>query len=85
MHVVSDSDPDPNSDWWIKGLHLYASDKQVLEQDAELTDAIVNAAQSLLSTQFPHISGFQSTLLGINLHFKSFARGVQSLQILNTG
>jgi hypothetical protein len=42
-------------------------------------------AQSLLSVQFQHIAGFQDTILGHNLNFKSVDPNVSSVQILHTG
>ena len=82
---VSDNDPDPDLHWWIKALTLYEDDKEVLLGDKELTDGIINAVQRLLSVQFQHISGFQNTLLGYNLNFKSVDANVSSVQILHTG
>lgn len=82
---VSDSDPDPMVNWWIKALGLYESDKEVLLSQSELTDSIVNATQVLLSTQFPAIGGFQNTLLGNKLQFKPVSRETSSIQIHHTG
>ena len=82
--VISDNDPDPVLNWWIKSLYLYESDKRIIDEGKELSDSIVNAAQSLLSKQFPQFAGFQNTVLGENLKFKSVAR-VKSVQILNSG
>lgn len=85
LYVISDDDPDPIIDWWIEDLSLYASDKEILLAGAGLSTAIIEAAQSLLHTQFPHLAGFQSTLLGSDLKFKPFSKEVASVQILNTG
>ena len=82
---VSDSDPDPNLQWWIKALTLYDDDREILLGDKELTDNIINAAQCLLSVQFQHIAGFQYTILGHNLKFRSVDPNVSSVQILHTG
>ena len=82
---VSDNDPDSNLHWWIKSLMLYENDKEIILGDKELTDSIVNAVQCLLSAQFQHIAGFQNTILGYNLKFKSVDPNVLSLQILHTG
>lgn len=82
---MSDNDPDPDLHWWIKPLMLYEDDKEILLGDKELTDNIINASQCLLSVQFQHIAGFQHTILGCNLNFKSVDPNVSSLQILHTG
>ena len=82
---MSDNDPDPDLHWWIKALMLYEDDKEILLGDKEVTDGIINAAQSLLSVQFQHIAGFQDTILGHNLNFKSVDPNVSSVQILHTG
>ena len=71
--------------WWIKSLNLNEEDKTRSLGNEELTDNIVNAAQALLSAQFQHIGGFQNTLLGYNLNFKSVDRNCSSVQILHTG
>ncbi len=72
--------------WWIKALHLYDSDKAILQcTNKDLTDSIVNAAQTLLKNQFPDYAGFQSTLLGEGLKFAPVNRKKKSVQILNTG
>ena len=71
--------------WWIRELHLYQRDKDTLSNDVELSDAIVNAAQSLLKSQYPDFSGFQSTLLSEGLKFTPISRSVNSVQILHTG
>ena len=59
---ISDNDPDFDVKWWIKSLNLNEEDKTRLLGNEELTDNIVNAAQALLSAQFPHTGGFQNTL-----------------------
>lgn len=85
---MSDNDPNPEFDWWLKELQLYDTDKEILLNGHELTDALVNASQSILSRQFPQLVGFQSTLLGQRLKdikFKSFSRGFKSVQVLNSG
>ena len=82
---MSDNDPDLDLHWWIKALTLYEDDKEILLGDKEVTDGIINAVQSLLSVQFQHIAGFQDTILGHNLNFKSVDPNVSSVQILHTG
>ena len=83
--IVSDNDSDVMINWWIEALGLYQSDKEVLLSQRELTDSIINAAQILLSTQFPSIGGFQNTLLGNKLQFKPVSREISSIQIHHTG
>ena len=70
--------------WWIKDLNLYIADKNHLESGSEVSDNVINAAHTLLSQQFPHIHGFQNTLLGYRLKFKVVPR-IPSVQILHTG
>ena len=61
-------DPDDKNFWLNVGnVKLTTEDQAILESsDMWLNDKIVNAAQILLSTQFPYISGFQDTLLQKN-------------------
>ena len=82
---MSDSDSGPLIKWWIEDLGLYDTDKEILLSQSELTDNIINAAQILLSVQFPSISGFQNTLLGSKLQFKHVSREISSIQIHHTG
>ena len=42
---------------------LTVKDKQIIEEGHRLTDKHINFAQRLISSQFPHIGGLQSTLL----------------------
>lgn len=70
--------------WWIKSLCLRMADKNRLESDAEVSDSVINAAQTLMCRQFPHIKGFQNTLLGYRLKFE-VAKRIPSVQILHTG
>lgn len=76
---------DLGSKWWIKELQLYESDREMLLDDVAISDAIINAAQKLLKSQYPDFAGFQSTLLGGSLEFRPISRGWKSVQILNTG
>lgn len=57
----------------------------MLLKNVAVNDAIINAAQMLLKLQYPDFAGFQSTLLGNALKFKSVSRYVKSIQLLNTG
>ena len=83
---VSDSDPDPEYDWWIQDLNLEQSDLHILSCDQELNDKLINAAQTLLSRQYPTVSGFQSTLLGTKLGFKPIdSDAALGVQIFHTG
>ena len=76
--IVSDSD---SHKWWIKSLHLYQADQINIETGKELSDTVVNAAQSIFSHQYPHISGFQNTLLGQTLKFRSVSNDTPSVQV----
>ena len=70
--------------WWIKELNLYMADKECIENGSEVSDNVINAAQTLLKHQFPHILGFQNTLLGYSVKFLSISN-VPAVQILHTG
>ena len=48
-----------------------------------LDDLIINAAQNLLKVQFPHVGGFQDTILQKNLSFK--IENGEFVQVLNKG
>ena len=50
-----------------------------------LTDNVMNATQSLISPQYPSMTGFQDTILGPNLLFKQVPSDCKSVQILHTG
>ena len=77
-------DPYHCDELWIKNLNLFKSDKKCLESDADVSDKVINAAQALLHLQFPHVSGFQNTLLGEKLKFSSISN-FPILQIIHTG
>ncbi len=67
--IIDDvEDPDDKNAWLkVRNIKLTTEDQAILESsDMWLNDKIVNAAQILLSTQFPYISGFQDTLLQKN-------------------
>ena len=70
--------------WWIKDLHLYLIDKEHLINGSEVSDNVINAAQLLLKHQFPHVAGFQNTILGYNLKFASIS-SLPAIQILHSG
>ena len=65
--LVSDNDPDPDINWWIQDLFLNQRDREVLQAGKELTDNIINAAQTLLSEQYPNLKGFKVHVLAIIL------------------
>ena len=77
-------DPYHCDELWIKNLNLFKSDKKCLESDADVSDKVINAAQALLHLQFPHVFGFQNTLLGEKLKFSSISN-FPILQIIHTG
>lgn len=56
---------------WTEGLS--EEDRKVLKTGHWLNDKLVNAAQKLLKQQFPHVPGFQDTLLGQTLSFEVHA------------
>ena len=74
--------PEVEIKYWIKELLLYESDYQVLHDGSELNDNIIVAGQSLLAKQFPHINGFQDTILSNGLKFQPVQK--DGVQILHT-
>ena len=79
---VSDTDPDPIYEWWIKELQLVDVDRDALCSGSELTENIVNAAQDILSKQFSKVGGLQETACA---HYLNFRSDEHSVQILHTG
>ena len=60
-------------DWWIAGLKLSSDDLERLLTGMDLTDTLINAAQSILQRQFSGCSGFQDVALGtLHLVLSSF-------------
>ncbi|KAL5496713.1 hypothetical protein EMCRGX_G013057 [Ephydatia muelleri] len=71
--VIDENAPTPEkmqSKVWISTLKLYSSDKDDLENGRELSDAVIDAAQTLLKHCYTNISSFQSPLLGRVLQFE---------------
>ena len=83
--VVSNTDPDPDINWWIESLKLYDSDRISLNSESELTDNIIGAAQTILRRQFPNIQRFQDTFLAHSLNFSPVLPDKCSVQMLHTG
>ena len=54
---VSNSDPDPIYEWWIKELQVVKADRDGLCSGSELTANIINVAQDILSKQFSNVGG----------------------------
>ena len=72
----------PCEKYWIQNLQLYESDRAILEAlTGWLNDALINAAQTLLKTAFPHLLGLQPVELGSLGQF-SVETG-EFIQILN--
>ena len=65
----------------MKDLQLYPVDKDSLNQGNWLTDSVINAAQTLLKQQFPHVGGLQEVVLADTLAFE--IQGGEFVQILN--
>ena len=55
----------------------------MLSKDMSLNDVIINAAQHLISKKYPHVGGFQDTILQSNLSFT--IQNGEFVQILNKG
>ena len=69
--------------YWVKELLLHENHNQLLMDGSELNDSIIVAGQSLLAKQFPHINGFQDTILINGLKFLPVPK--DGVQILHTG
>ena len=72
-----------NQGLWLPDLNLFSEDKEILLSDSWLNDHLINAAQKLLQAAFPHIPGFQCTLLGQALAFD--VECGEFIQILHNG
>ena len=84
--VIADKSPiKDENDWWIKNLKLKESDRVLLLNGSDLNDTLINAAHSLLSSQFSEIEGFQNTILVYNLKFQPVSNTTLSIQILHAG
>ena len=70
-------------DYWIP-YQLYNCDRQSLEIGMDLTENVINAAQTILKNQFG-MGGFQDTALATYLKFVPISPSVVSVQILHTG
>ena len=85
VHISSDED-DASSNAWLQtgNCQLKEDEKAILaSKDMWLNDLIINAAQYLMAKQFPHIGGFQDTVLQSNLSFT--VQNGEFVQILNKG
>ena len=84
--MLSDKSPvEDQNEWWIKGLKLKESDRILLLNGSDLNDNLINAAHSLLNSQFSEIKGFQNTILAHHLKFHPVSNGTLSIQILHAG
>ena len=85
MYVFAggDSDGSFSQNWWVETLHLADTDRHALLSGGELSDAVINAAQKMLATQYPNISGLQDTNRGRRLMFSSSPRNC--IQIFHIG
>ena len=61
---------------------LTEEDRAVLTHDKWVTDTIIDESQKLLRKQFPHISGFQSVVLGETMSYDIETE--EFIQILHT-
>ena len=64
----------PETKWWIKDLQLFLSDRNALLTGKDLTEALMNAVQTLLHHQFPRVKGLQDTGLSHYLSFTTTKR-----------
>ena len=69
--------------YWLPDLKLTTEDKKILLNPVgKLTDNIINAAQTLLRAQYPHVPGMQDVVCGVALSFD--VQPEEFVQILNT-
>ena len=62
----------------MKELNLFEVDKDIFSQEAELPALIINAAQTLLRKQYPHVPGLQDVSRGQFLEYDDIGKdGVQ--------
>lgn len=74
------------SDAWIPDLNLKKVHRFMLQNDEPLDDCVIQAAQTLLHRQFPHIEGLQPTIYSQKLmDFKELREGSENIQIHHTG
>ena len=71
--------------WWLRSMDLSTTEHHSLISGGWLSDRIISAAQALLKQQFPHIDGFQCSLLGESLKFKPISQNKPFIQIIYTG
>ena len=86
--INDNTDPPPpchSAEYWIKygGFLLTRKDLQLLLNGKELTDQHVNAFQSLLKRQFPHIRGLQNTHFQTKTPLQHNKSEGMSLQIIH--
>ena len=58
------------SDYWIKSLGLFASDRECLTSSRWVTDSLISGALKLLKEDYPNTGGLQPTILGETLNFE---------------
>lgn len=58
---------------------------KALQGSEWLSDSVINAAQLIISTQFPHKCGFQDVLYGQGLKFKKMKKFIQILHVPSPG
>ena len=70
------------NDVWIERFSLKKRHKIMLRNHEPIDDCIIEAAQKLLSDQFPHIKGLQPTIYSQKLtKFKQICQGEDCIQI----
>ena len=86
INISDDCDTKQKAILWtiIDDIHLYDSDKMILESREWLNDRLIHAAQQLLLSKFPHISGLQSPILQCTRTFE-IHREKEFIQCLNQG
>ena len=83
--INSDGCEKCQSGLWIPDLNLFSEDKEILLSESRLNDRLINAAQKLLQAAFPHIPGFQCTLLGQALAMMLSVESLYRSSIMDRG
>ena len=77
----------PNEKWpndWVTEIKLTEADRRTLmSSSAWISDAVINAAQTLLKKETPYVSGLQNVNLGLNNSFD--VETGEFVQILHNG
>lgn len=83
---TSDGSCSSSSSCWLRELNLSKREKHILSSSKPLNANLINAAQGILSSQFPEVEGFQDTALSQNIfRLCPVPPNKKSVQIMHTG